>query len=162
MLLKILVVLGFVFVATLAMASQLDSSPAANLEAGTGTGTRNILMYDYYDPTRQTILVKFPNVPVDYDIMDIKHVDHVGMYWTFSNKETWLTLEGKRLFMAGAQGIDPVGPESAEDWPIMSPEELHEALKSYEPYEMVAAKWQAVVDRHFSNAAATVVEERDY
>ncbi len=59
------------------------------------------------DHTHQAEKVKFRNVPFAYEIEDIRHVDHVGMFWTFDNNETWLTLNNKRLFLVGERGEKP-------------------------------------------------------
>jgi len=164
---------------TMTSLSSAVHPPAAASSAATGSSVteaepqvHDIMMHDYYDPTGQTTLVKFRSVPVTYDIMDIKHADHVGMFCTFTNNETWLTLKEKRLFLVATSGDYPPAPESIENWPIMGPEELHEALKEFPSYEEVSAKWQAVQDRVFPLKSTTLLgavpsnttslSERDY
>ena len=67
-----------------------------------------------------------------------------------------MTLKGKRLFLADGQENWTPGPESAEDRPIIGPEELYEALRDPKipSYEEVSAKWQALAEKIFSNLAS--------
>ncbi|KAK1757175.1 hypothetical protein QBC47DRAFT_378555 [Echria macrotheca] len=94
---------------------------------------------------------KFLNVSTAYDIRDIRHADHAGMLWTFSNGNTWLTLKDKRLFLLPTEGLNHAvpGPETEEDWPIMGPDELKKVLASGEfPFlEELEDKWKKVQDR---------------
>ncbi|KAH7020365.1 hypothetical protein EDB80DRAFT_882400 [Ilyonectria destructans] len=110
-------------------------------------GTRHISMWT--DDTHQKTMVKFLNVPNTYDLTDIKHVDHIGMFYTFKNGDTWLTLNDKRLFLTPDMGEPDIqrGSEDTEDWPIMSPEELKEVLAKHPSYEELDAIWQEVQAR---------------
>ncbi|KAH6962520.1 hypothetical protein BKA56DRAFT_597845 [Ilyonectria sp. MPI-CAGE-AT-0026] len=105
-------------------------------------GTRDISMWT--DDTHQKTMVKFLNVPNTYDLTDIKHVDHIGMFYTFKNGDTWLTLNDKRLFLTPDMDEPDTqrGSEDTEDWPIMSPEELKEVLAKHPSYEELDAIWQ--------------------
>jgi hypothetical protein len=128
----------------------VGDTPLAESQAA----ARDILMFT--DHTQQETQIKFRNVSYKYDIMDIKHADFVGMFWTFNNGETWLTLKEKRLFVvATEEGENEVGPESEEDWPIMEPDELKEVLSGGEfpSYEEVSAKWKKVEQRLIANSA---------
>ena len=100
------------------------------------------------DHTKTAKQIKFRNVPFKYTMKEIEHVDHVGMFWRFNNGEQWLTLNDKRLFLIpdGRDEHIAPGPESAEDWPIMEPDELKEFLARPEttPFEVLDAQWQGI------------------
>jgi hypothetical protein len=133
--------------AFLAMASPSPNTQGPDLRQVSeprAVAVHNIMMWT--NDTKAKTMAKFLNVPIDYRIEDIKHADHVGMFWVFNNGETWLTLEGKHLFLVAPADRDPRGPEVPEDFPIMPPDELQRVLASGEfpSYEEVAAKWAAV------------------
>lgn len=117
-------------------------------------GTRHITMYLNKDYTGDTI-IKFINVPDAYDSMDVKHADHAGMFWTFNNGETWLVLDNKRLFLTPDYGDAEIETDAGwpEDLPIMSPEELKDALKGLLPLEECQARLAAADARHEARAA---------
>lgn len=102
--------------------------------------------------------VKFVDVPAAYSLQDIKHAQFAGMYMDFVEGESWLTLNEKRLFRepespADSEETVDLGPptESAADWPLMSPEELKEALAAVPPYEELLARWKVVEDSMRTN-----------
>jgi hypothetical protein len=106
-------------------------------------------MYTDKKYTGDTI-IKFISVPDIYDLMDVKHADHAGQFWTFNNGETWLVLNDKRLFLTPDYGDGEISLDigSPEDWPIMSPEELKDALKGVLSYEECQARLMAADARH--------------
>ncbi|KAK0390154.1 hypothetical protein NLU13_3727 [Sarocladium strictum] len=114
-------------------------------------GTRHITMYTDKKHAGDTI-IKFISVPDAYELMDIKHADHAGQFWTFENGDTWLVLNEKRLFLTPDYGDGEIDPDigSSEDWPIMSPEELKDALKGVRPYEESQARLMAAEARHIA------------
>ncbi|KAH8176050.1 hypothetical protein LIA77_04468 [Sarocladium implicatum] len=93
-------------------------------------GTRHIFMWEDY--TKTSRIIKFVNVPDEYETRDALHADYMGMFKDFKNNETWLTVNGKRLFATPDYGDadPPPGAGMPDELPIMGPEELKEALKS--------------------------------
>ncbi|KAH6873846.1 hypothetical protein B0T10DRAFT_449768 [Thelonectria olida] len=91
-------------------------------------------------------MIKYLHVPNTYALIDIKHVDHIGMFYTFKTGDTWLTLDNKRLFLTPDMDEPDMerGSEDTEDWPVMSPEELKEALANHPSYEELDAAWKEV------------------
>jgi hypothetical protein len=133
--------------APLSMASASPQSDGRGLDLASvveprAAATRDIMMWTNH--TKTDVTAKFLDVPVEYRLEDIKHADHVGMFWVFNNGEAWLTLKDKRLFRlpAGDAGNVSPGPEAPEDFPIMPPDELQQVLASGEfpSYEEVHAK----------------------
>src|SRR5690242_7241579 len=83
-----------------ASASTSTSNPTA--DAVYDNETQKIPNQDIWmwiDHTHQAKRTRFLSVPITYELQDIKHADHVGMFWIFNNGETWLTLKEKRLFL---------------------------------------------------------------
>ncbi|KAH7134573.1 hypothetical protein B0J13DRAFT_560670 [Dactylonectria estremocensis] len=124
------------------------STPPSDQEASTADiapdGTRNIRMWT--DDTHQNTMIKYLHVPNTYDLIDIKHADYIGMFYTFRNGDTWLTLDNKRLFLTSDMGEPDIerGSENTEEWPVMGPEELKEVLLNHPSYEELDAVWQEV------------------
>ncbi|PHH76050.1 hypothetical protein CDD80_1859 [Ophiocordyceps camponoti-rufipedis] len=88
--------------------------------------------------------VKYSNVPAAFTDQDIQHADLVGMTQTFSNGETWLTLDGKRLFLSPPDEQDQWNStESTSEWPLMSPSELRPALARFPSYKELEAQWNS-------------------
>ncbi|KAF7554084.1 hypothetical protein G7Z17_g3188 [Cylindrodendrum hubeiense] len=126
----------------MATSSASPSEQGVDIDDATPEGTRNIHMWT--NDTHQKTMIKFLHVPNTYTLIDVKHVDHVGAFYTFKNGDTWLTLDNKRLFLTPDMDEPNVerGSEDTEDWPIMSPEELKEALANHPSYEDLDAMWQ--------------------
>ncbi|EHK25556.1 uncharacterized protein TRIVIDRAFT_62228 [Trichoderma virens Gv29-8] len=97
-------------------------------------------------------MIKFLNVPNAYDLADVKHADFAGMFWTFANGETWLTHNSKRLWLIPNYNDNlERSSDAVDDWPVMGPEELHEALAAFPLYEDLLGDFEAVLARN--NAA---------
>jgi len=130
------------------------ASPAAPADLGAmpapaAAATRDIMMWT--NETKQDTKIKFHDVPLGYSLEDIKHADHLGMFWFFNNGEGWLTLKNKRLFRLPDYAVrgQELGPESPDDLPVMQPDELRKVLASGEfpSYEEVHALWLAAQQR---------------
>lgn len=109
-------------------------------------GTRHIMMAT--DDTFTKCVVKYVNVPDGYDMQDVAHAEFVGWIEIFENGEVWLMMDDKRLFLYPDYAVEHLARSEAgvgmpEDWPLMSPEELKEALKEAEPFEEIMAEFQA-------------------
>lgn len=112
-------------------------------------GTRHIWMW--HDKERGERFIKFLNVPNEYEDRDVRHADYVGMFYTFNDRLPWLTIDDKRLFRTPDYDMitdDDVGPESPEDWPIMTPQELKEALGKQPSLEELEASFKEAVARN--------------
>ena len=81
--------------------------------------------------------IKFYNVPYEYDDLSVKHADLIGSYSPYKGGDVWFVMKGKRLFRAPDDiRFPPPRPrEYSHEVPMMSPDELREALKSYRPFE---------------------------
>ncbi|PFH60572.1 hypothetical protein XA68_10739 [Ophiocordyceps unilateralis] len=124
----------------LAVAPILISASAIPLTESTNATTRDVIMDIGNGPE-----VKYRKVPATYTAQDIKHADLVGMMQTYVDGETWLTLNGKRLFLMPEDAADPsASSELASNWPVMKAEELREALAKFPPYKDVHAQWMDV------------------
>ncbi len=127
----------------LAALMAMSSVSATTLLPRGDAGNRNISMWT--DDSHTDSMVKFLDVPNSYSLANVKHADHAGMFYTFNNGDTWLTLNSKRLWKTPDYGDDlERGPESPEDWPIMDAQELHEALSEQDSYDDLQAKWTDV------------------
>lgn len=111
------------FVAFNAMLQRTLAHPAND----GGATSRHI----WYKLPGQDFSIKFLDVPYAYDDVMVKHADLVGMLDVFTDGSLWLMMDGKRLFRVPTNGaVDPEAVQHPSEVPLMSPDELREALQS--------------------------------
>ena len=82
-------------------------------------------------PATSRLRIPTTSNSLDARQLNLTIADHAGMFWTFSNGNTWLRLNDKRLFLVPHEEVDnwDRGHEAEEEWPIMGPAELREVLE---------------------------------
>jgi hypothetical protein len=114
-------------------------------------GTRHI----WQKPPGKDLRIKFLDVPTAYDDALVKHADLVGMVDVFTDGQTWLMMDGKRLFQAPTDGtVDPEAVRLSTDVEVMGPDELREALKTKPPYEEAYAKIRKALNDYYAVGGA--------
>ncbi|KAK0386925.1 hypothetical protein NLU13_5238 [Sarocladium strictum] len=106
-------------------------------------------------------IIEYLNVPDTYNLKSIKHASHVGGLCHFSNGETWLIINNKRVFRYPDYWIIEYerGDPRVEDWPIMSPKELKAALKKYKSLKQYETRLDAIFAEHRAILASSENED---